>query len=191
MTADLLGATWSIAAMLLAPALRLNLQRRAANGREVGSRLPERRGIDTTLRPPGPLLWVHAASVGETMSILPVLQALRHRTKVLLTTGTATSQALLDQRIPELGLSGDVLHRFAPLDVPSWVDRFLAHWQPDAACFVESELWPNQLAACRARGHQADAGQRPHVRPQLCPLAPGSRICPQDPGRIFPCAGPQ
>lgn len=152
MTADLLGATWSIAAMLLAPALRLNLQRRAANGREVGSRLPERRGIDTTLRPPGPLLWVHAASVGETMSILPVLQALRHRTKVLLTTGTATSQALLDQRIPELGLSGDVLHRFAPLDVPSWVDRFLAHWQPDAACFVESELWPNQLAACRARG---------------------------------------
>jgi 3-deoxy-D-manno-octulosonic-acid transferase len=71
---------------------------------------------------------------------------------VLLTTGTATSQALLDQRLPELGLSGHVLHRFAPLDVPLWIARFLSHWQPDAACFVESELWPNQLAACHRRG---------------------------------------
>jgi 3-deoxy-D-manno-octulosonic-acid transferase len=86
------------------------------------------------------------------MSVLPVLAALRGRVTVLLTSGTATSQALLDQRIPELGLSGAVIHRFAPLDVPSWIDRFLSHWQPDAACFVESELWPNQLAACCARG---------------------------------------
>lgn len=152
MTTHLLGAGWSLTATLLAPALRLNLQRRAANGREIARRLPERRGIDPTPRPLGPLLWVHAASVGETVSILPVLQALRHRTKVLLTTGTVTSQALLDQRIPELGLSGDVLHRFTPLDVPSWIDRFLTHWQPNAACFIESELWPNQLAACSARG---------------------------------------
>jgi 3-deoxy-D-manno-octulosonic-acid transferase len=151
-TAGVLAAGWSVAATLLAPLLRLNLRRRAANGREIAARLPERRGIDPTPRPAGPLLWMHAASVGETMSILPVLEALRHRAKVLLTTGTVTSQALLDQRIPEQGLSGDVLHRFAPLDVPSWVDRFLSHWRPDAACFVESELWPNQLAACRAMG---------------------------------------
>jgi 3-deoxy-D-manno-octulosonic-acid transferase len=149
---SVLAAGWTVAATLLAPVLRLNLRRRAANGREITARLPERRGIDPTPRPTGPLLWMHAASVGETMSILPVLEALRHRTKVLLTTGTVTSQALLDRRIPEQGLSGDVLHRFAPLDVPSWVDRFLSHWRPDAACFVESELWPNQLAACRAMG---------------------------------------
>ena len=149
---NILALGWTVAATLLAPALRLNLRRRAANGREIADRLPERRGIDPTPRPPGPLLWMHASSVGETMSILPVLDALRHRAKVLLTTGTVTSQALLDQRIPEQGLSGDVLHRFAPLDVPSWVARFLSHWRPDAACFVESELWPNQLAACRAMG---------------------------------------
>ena len=55
----------------------------SASGREIAARLPERRGIDPTPRPAGPLLWLHAASVGETMSILPVLQALRHRTKVL------------------------------------------------------------------------------------------------------------
>jgi 3-deoxy-D-manno-octulosonic-acid transferase len=147
-----LGVGWAVAATLLAPALRLNLLRRAATGREIAARLPERRGIDQTPRPAGPLLWMHAASVGETISILPVLEALRHRTKVLLTTGTVTSQALLDQRIPDQGLAGYVLHRFAPLDVPAWVGRFLTHWRPDAACFVESELWPNQLAACRARG---------------------------------------
>jgi 3-deoxy-D-manno-octulosonic-acid transferase len=151
-TATVLAAGWTAATTLLAPALRLNLRRRAANGREIAVRLPERRGIDPTPRPAGPLLWMHAASVGETLSILPVLEALGHRAKVLLTTGTVTSQALLDRRIPEQGLSGDVLHRFAPLDVPSWVARFLAHWRPDAACFVESELWPNQLAACQAMG---------------------------------------
>jgi 3-deoxy-D-manno-octulosonic-acid transferase len=94
---------------------------------------------------------MHAASVGETLSILPVLTALRQRAKVLLTTGTVTSQVLLERRLIELGLAGDVLHRFAPLDVPAWIGRFLAHWRPDAACFVESELWPNQLAACQAR----------------------------------------
>jgi 3-deoxy-D-manno-octulosonic-acid transferase len=151
-TSRALSACWRIAATLLAPALRANLRRRAVNGREIAARLPERYGIDPTPRPAGPLIWIHAASVGEALSVLPVLEALQHRAAVLLTTGTVTSQALLDQRIPEQGLSGAVLHRFAPLDVPGWVERFLAHWRPDAACFVESELWPNQLAACRARG---------------------------------------
>jgi 3-deoxy-D-manno-octulosonic-acid transferase len=154
MRGNVLEASWTAAATLLAPMVRLQLRRRVARGREIAERLPERFGIDPTPRPAGPLLWLHAASVGETMSVLPILDVLRRRVKVLLTTGTVTSQALLDQRIPEQGLSGDVLHRFAPLDVPSWVDRFLSHWQPDAACFVESELWPNQLAACQARGIQ-------------------------------------
>lgn len=152
LTAPILSGGWNLTASLLAPVLRVNLRRRAARGKEVPERLAEREGIDPTPRPAGRLLWMHAASVGETMSILPVLQALQRRTKVLLTTGTATSQALLAQRLPQLGLNGDVLSRFAPLDVPAWVARFLAHWRPDAACFVESELWPNQLAACRDRG---------------------------------------
>ncbi len=146
-----MAAAWRAGTTLGAPALRLNLRRRAANGREVAARLPERRGIDNTARPPGRLLWMHAASVGETVSILPVLDALRGRVKVLLTTGTVTSQMLLEQRIREQDLGEGVLPRFAPLDVPGWIGRFLTHWRPDAACFVESELWPNQIAACQAR----------------------------------------
>ncbi len=105
-------------------------------------------------RPAGRLIWLHAASVGETISVLPVLSALATLAPdatMLLTTGTTTSANLLNHRLPELGLATRVLHRFAPLDVPAWVMRFLDHWRPNAACFVEGELWPNTLNACDAR----------------------------------------
>ncbi len=144
-------AIWATTASAAAPALRLMLRRRAARGKEITDRLPERRGIDLTPRPRGKLLWLHAASIGESLSALPVLQALPDDITILLTTGTVTSAKLLDQRLPELGLGHRALHRFAPLDVPAWASRFLDHWRPDAACFLESELWPNLLAACTAR----------------------------------------
>ncbi len=148
------GAIWSGATTLAAPALRLMLLRRARRGKEVPSRLAERRGVDPGARPPGRLLWLHAASVGESLSILPVLEALDRRCPelaLLLTTGTVTSAALMRERLDAAGLER-VPHRFAPLDVPRWVARFLDHWRPDAAAFVESELWPNLLAGCQARG---------------------------------------
>jgi 3-deoxy-D-manno-octulosonic-acid transferase len=143
---------WAGAASLSAPALRLLLRHRARIGKEDPARRGEREGIDATPRPAGKLLWMHAASVGEALSVLPVLQALPETVCVLFTTGTLTSARLLALRLPELGLSDRVLHRFAPLDVPAWAARFLDHWRPDAACFLESELWPNLLSACRARG---------------------------------------
>jgi 3-deoxy-D-manno-octulosonic-acid transferase len=145
---------WAGVATAASPGLRLLLHARVRQGKEIAARLPERRGIDPTPRPAGRLLWLHAASVGETVSVLPVLTALAELApdaSVLLTTGTLTSARLLAQRLPELGLERRVLHRFAPLDVPGWVARFLDHWQPDAAGFVESELWPNLVAACRVR----------------------------------------
>ena len=150
-----LARLWAGAATAATPALRLMLRSRAARGKEIAGRLPERRGIDSMPRPQGHLLWLHAASVGETVSILPVLSALVRLApdlSILLTTGTVTSARLLDRRLPELGLDAQVRHRFAPLDVPAWVNRFLDHWRPDAAGFVESELWPNQLLACQRRG---------------------------------------
>lgn len=148
---------WAGAATAAAPALRLWLRHRLRRGKELPDRLDERRGIDPTPRPPGRLLWLHAASVGETVSVLPVLAALQERAPdltVLLTTGTVTSATLLGRRL-RAGLEARVLHRFVPLDVPAWVARFLDHWRPDAAAFVESELWPNLLLACRRRGVEA------------------------------------
>ncbi len=150
--APLSALVWGVAAGVAAPGLRVMLRRRAGRGREVAGRLAERRGVDATPRPEGVLLWVHAASVGEVASVLPVLAALPGRVSVLLTTATVTGGQLAERRFAEGGLAGRMVHRFAPLDVPAWSARFVAHWRPDAAAFVESELWPNLLAACRARG---------------------------------------
>ena len=150
-----LGILWATLATAAAPGLRLALRLRQSRGKEMPGRLAERRGIDRTPRPPGRLIWLHAASVGETLSILPVLPELLGQAPdatVLLTTGTVTSAKLFARRLPELGLARRVLHRFAPLDVPRWARRFLDHWRPDAVGIVESELWPNILAACRRRG---------------------------------------
>lgn len=147
-----IGMAWAAAATAASPGLRLLLRVRQAHGKEVPGRLGERRGIDATPRPPGRLIWLHAASVGETTSILPLLATLAASVPtVLLTTGTVTSAKLLTKRL-DPALAGRVLHRFVPLDVPVWVSRFLDHWRPDAVGFVESELWPNLLAACRQRG---------------------------------------
>ncbi|MDE1906842.1 MAG: 3-deoxy-D-manno-octulosonic acid transferase [Rhodospirillales bacterium] len=132
---------------LAAPALRLMLRRRAARGKEMTQRLAEREGIATLPRPSGCLIWVHAASVGETISALPLINLLAASGPVLLTTGTVTSAKLAAERLPE-----NAVHQFVPLDVPGWVARFLDHWRPDAAVFLESEIWPNLLSASDARG---------------------------------------
>lgn len=147
------GALWHVGARMMAPVLPWHLRRRAARGKEIPARLPERQGLHAN-RPEGRLFWLHAASVGESLSVLPVLEAMAARDPALhflVTTGTVTSAELLQRRLPP-GLTSRVIHRFVPLDVPEWVQRFLDGWRPDAAALVESEFWPNLLAAARARG---------------------------------------
>jgi len=145
---------WRVAATVAAPGLRIMLRRRATRGKEVAARLSERWGVAGAARPAGPLAWMHAASVGEAESTLPVLAAmdrLAPAVQLLVTTGTVTSAAMLAGRLGGMGL-GRVVHQFIPLDVPGWVERFLDHWRPDAGAFVESELWPNLVLACGRRG---------------------------------------
>ncbi len=138
---------YNTAMRLAAPALRRMLAKRVSRGKEDPTRLSERFGIASLPRPDGTLIWFHAASVGETMSILPVIQALSGRAQVLLTTGTLTSAKLAAERLP-----ANARHQFVPLDHPAWVQAFLTHWRPDAAVFVESEIWPGMLTQCDARG---------------------------------------
>jgi 3-deoxy-D-manno-octulosonic-acid transferase len=127
---------FSAAAGSFAPIL---LARRAKRGKEIRQRLPERRGESRIARPDGPLVWLHGASVGELASVLPLIERIRARgIAMLVTTGTVTSGGLAEQRLPR-----GVAHQFVPLDVPRYVRRFLDHWQPDLALFVESDLWPN------------------------------------------------
>ena len=129
---------------LSGPALSLLLERRLRAGKEDGKRLGERKGTAQKARPHGPLFWVHAASVGEAQSALVLIDALLAQNTalhILVTTGTLTSARLMEKRLPERAL-----HQFAPLDHPRWTKRFLDHWKPDAAPWMESELWPNMLA---------------------------------------------
>jgi len=142
-----------LAGVAAAPLLPWLLRRRAARGKEDAARLRERQGFGAA-RPPGPLLWLHAASVGETLSLLPLMAALvarRPELHLLVTTGTVSSADMLRRRLPA-ALVPHVSHRFAPMDVPGWVARFLDGWRPDAVAIAESEIWPNRIAALAARG---------------------------------------
>ena len=150
-SARILAGAWALIASALAPLLPFYLRRRVAKGKEIAERLPERQG-HAAARPPGRLVWCHAASNGETLSLLPLLEALAKQEPALsflVTTGTVTSARLLEQRLSP-ALAPRTQHRFLPLDVPRWVARFLAGWRPDLAVIVESELWPNMLAAAEA-----------------------------------------
>lgn len=126
------------AATPLAPLL---LSRRLKRGKEDPARIGERRGETSLTRPPGALVWVHGASVGELLAVLPLVEQLHALDlNVLVTSGTVTSAGVAQERLP----SG-VLHQFIPLDTPRFVFSFLDHWRPNLALFVESDLWPNLI----------------------------------------------
>jgi 3-deoxy-D-manno-octulosonic-acid transferase len=129
------------ATSLLGPFTGLLLRERARRGKEERTRLGERRGEATHTRPTGRLAWLHGASVGESLSILPIAERLTQRgLSVLITSGTVTSARLIERRLPP-----GALHQFVPLDVPRYARRFLDHWRPDLVLLAESELWPNML----------------------------------------------
>ncbi len=139
---------WHFATSAAAPVLPYWLKRRAKRGKEDLARLEERYGFGAD-RPEGQLIWLHGASVGEGLSLIPLIEALAERVPeahFLLTTGTVTSATLTMERLPD-HLRARVQHRYAPIDVLAWVARFLAGWNPTVAIFAESEIWPNRLLA--------------------------------------------
>ncbi len=129
----------------LSPLAPIILKTRARKGKEDPARQGERLGLASQPRPEGPLAWVHAASVGEVMAALPLIQRLSHERpdlSFLVTTGTVTSAGLAAARLGPRGI-----HQYVPIDTPAATRRFLAHWKPDVAVFTESEIWPNLLFA--------------------------------------------
>jgi 3-deoxy-D-manno-octulosonic-acid transferase len=149
------GRPLSLAVYAMAPGLAEPfapglLRGRARRGKEDPARLNERLGRPAVARPNAPLVWIHGVSVGESLAHLPLVErfrADRPEVTVLVTSGTRTSAELLARRLPE-----GVIHQYAPVDAPAAARRFAAHWRPDLAIFVESELWPNLLFAARAGG---------------------------------------
>src|SRR5277367_3440166 len=134
----------SFAVMPLAPAL---IKRRLKLGKEDPARIGERRGLSHDVRPPGPLVWIHGASVGEVLAAAALIEKLRALNfRILLTSGTVTSAAIVAKRFP-----ADIIHQYVPYDSPRYVARFLDHWRPSLALFIESDLWPNIILASAAR----------------------------------------
>lgn len=146
----MLLALYRTATHLGAPLIALHLRRRARLAKEETPRLGERSGRPSADRPAGPLLWMHAASVGESLAALPLIEALlaeRPTLHILVTTGTVTSAKLMAARLP-----ARTIHQFVPVDrAPAW-RTFLSHWRPDLGCLIESEIWPNLILEAENRG---------------------------------------
>tara|TARA_B000000477_G_scaffold3574_1_gene3257 strand:+ start:816 stop:2003 length:1188 start_codon:yes stop_codon:yes gene_type:complete len=120
------------------------------NNKEEKGKFFERKGFSKNKRPPGKLIWIHAASVGETLSALPLIDSLLSFSSdynILLTTGTKTSKNLISERNLER-----VIHQYFPWDAIAYCDRFLNNWKPDIVIFLESEIWPNHLIQAKKRG---------------------------------------
>jgi 3-deoxy-D-manno-octulosonic-acid transferase len=135
---------------LLTPLLGLLLLLRACQGKESWRRLPERLGWASRARPPGPLVWLHAASVGELASLRPLLQALQSGAsrranpppQLLVTTVTRTAADLAPQLLP-----AGVMHQLVPVDHWLAFALFRRHWRPDFGLLAEAELWPELVHA--------------------------------------------
>ncbi|WP_420418735.1 3-deoxy-D-manno-octulosonic acid transferase [Pacificispira sp.] len=138
------------ATALAAPLIDRYLDKRLARGKEDAERFGERRGRPGRPRPEGPLVWIHAASNGEAMSSLPLVQRILDRDPkghVLVTTGTVTSAKLMAARLP-----ARAIHQYVPVDRTAWVRSFLKHWRPDTGIWVESEFWPALIWEMRRAG---------------------------------------
>src|ERR1700691_4389321 len=134
----------SAAVALLAQAL---IKRRLKLGKEDPARIAERRGLTRDARPHGPLVWIHGASVGEVLAAAALIERLRALDiRILLTSGTVTSASIVAKRFPP-----DIIHQYVPYDSPRYVARFLDHWRPSLALFIESDLWPNLILSSAAR----------------------------------------
>lgn len=125
------------------------LSSRLEAGKEDPDRINERRGIAGMERPEGELIWFHAASVGESLSLLELIRRMseeRPELHFLVTTGTVTSAQVMAARLPPAAF-----HQFIPVDALPYVRRFLDHWQPTLAVWTESELWPALIVETNAR----------------------------------------
>ena len=145
-----ISLTWyRTASTLIKPFLGIYLAFRKKKGKEDLERFPERLGLGTKKRPAGKLLWIHGASVGETLSALPLIDALLKKypkLHIMVTSGTVTSACLLEKRLPKRAF-----HQYIPIDCFPFVRRFVEYWNPDAVMWLESEFWPNILSVIKEK----------------------------------------
>ena len=111
--------------------------------KETKESVTEKIGFFSKERPRGKLIWFNASSIGESLSILPIIEKINNnypKYKVLVTTSTISSFRVLQKRS-----SKKFIHQFTPLDIDFIAKRFYKHWAPNLIVFVESEFWPNLI----------------------------------------------
>lgn len=120
------------------------IRKRKKERKEHPTRFNERLGNYKVPRPQGKLYWMHGASVGESVSMLPLIDKLLKEDpelSILVTTGTLTSAEIMAKRLPKRAF-----HQFIPFDVPAFAQKLIKHFKPDAVLWFESELWPSLLS---------------------------------------------
>ena len=125
------------------------VEKRKQKGKEDINRFNERVGRPKMPRPEGKLFWLHGASVGESVSMLPLINRILETypdAHVMVTTGTVTSADVMQKRLPERAF-----HQFIPIDNPIFTTRFVKHWRPDVALWFESEFWPAVLSSIKRK----------------------------------------
>ncbi len=135
---------------LAAPLLGFALNARADNGKEDPLRLNERFARRLPPRRAGPLVWLHGASVGESLVLLELgrrLIAARPGLMLVFTSQTLTSARLMGPAVPQ-----NAIHAMAPIDTPMAARRFFQHWRPDLCIFAEGEIWPNLILEAERSG---------------------------------------
>jgi 3-deoxy-D-manno-octulosonic-acid transferase len=138
---------------ILTPCLHYFLRQRIKRGKEDKTRFREKMGLSALPKPSEKIIWINAVSVGEALAVIPLIERLpeiyppmAQNMRILLTTSTTSAATIVKDRLPP-----HALHQYTVIDHPLYVKRFLDHWQPVAAFWVESELWPNMIAQTAKR----------------------------------------
>ena len=125
------------------------IKKRKENGKEDIKRFNERIGRPSMKRPEGTLIWFHGASVGESLSMLPLIHKMLEiypDAHIMVTTGTITSAELMAKRLPERAF-----HQYITIDNPLFTTRFIKYWRPDLVLWFESDLWPAMLSGIKRK----------------------------------------
>ena len=134
---------------VLQPVMRRVLAGRIRKGKENAARAKERLGIATQVRPTGRVVWMHAVGLGEVLALRPLIVGMQQVAPDLnfVITSTARSSAdVLGQNLPT-----NTVHQFLPLDGPTYMAKFLDHWQPCLSIWSEQDIWPGAIHDCAAR----------------------------------------
>lgn len=139
----LIFTIYKLITIIIRPFLFLFFIYRLLKNKEEFGKYYERRGLSLKVKPDGKIIWIHAASVGETLSTLPLIKKLKELSpeiNIVITTSTKTSKEIIIEKNMDR-----VFHQYVPWDNKNFCINFLNNWKPDIAVFLESEIWPNLL----------------------------------------------